>query len=93
MNLTLQVGISTRDLASLVPGRDSDPSGEISLSYMDIHNGLLYSPILKDSNDLKYTVDNCSNYPMLTVVHCDVTVAGRMANSSESDQTAPAEAV
>ena len=26
-----------------VPGRNSDPSGEISLSYMDTHDGLLWS--------------------------------------------------
>ena len=25
------------------PGRNSNPSGEISLSYMDTHDGLLYS--------------------------------------------------
>ena len=31
----------TRDSASLVPGETSDPSGEISLSYMDAHGGLL----------------------------------------------------
>ena len=44
VNLTLGVGISTRDSASLVPGRNSDPEGEISLSYMDTHDGLLYFP-------------------------------------------------
>ena len=44
VNLTLGVGISTRDSASLVPGRNSDPEDEISLSYMDAHDGLLYSP-------------------------------------------------
>ena len=42
-NLTLGVGISTEDPASLVPGRNSEPSGEIFLSYMDDHDGLLYS--------------------------------------------------
>ena len=31
----------TRDFASLVPGSNSDPSGEISLSYMGTHGGLL----------------------------------------------------
>ena len=36
----------TRDSASLVPGWTSDPSGEISLSYMDAHGGLLYSILL-----------------------------------------------
>ena len=40
-NLTFRVGISTRDSASLVPGRNSDPSGEISLPYVDTHDGLL----------------------------------------------------
>ena len=40
--ITLGVGLSTRDSASLVPGRNSDPSGEISLSYMDTHDGLLH---------------------------------------------------
>ena len=35
------VGIPTMDSASLVPGRNSDPSGEISLSYMNTHDGLL----------------------------------------------------
>ena len=40
-NLTLGVGISTMDSASLVPGRDSDPSGKISLSYMDYYDRLL----------------------------------------------------
>ena len=44
-NLTLGVGNSTRESASLVPGRNSNPSGEISLSYMDTHDGLLYSYI------------------------------------------------
>ena len=42
-NLTRGIGISTRDSASLVPGRNSDPLGEIFLSYMDTHDGLLYS--------------------------------------------------
>ena len=42
-HLTLGVGILTRDSAILVPGRNSDPSGEVSLSYMDTHDGLLYS--------------------------------------------------
>ena len=42
-NLTLGVGISTRDLASLVPGWSFDPSGEIYLSCMDTHNSFLYS--------------------------------------------------
>ena len=42
-HLTRRVGISTMDLASLVHGRNSDPSGEISLSCMDTHDGLLYS--------------------------------------------------
>ena len=34
-NLTLGVGISTRDEACRVPGWNSDPEGEIYLSYMD----------------------------------------------------------
>ena len=38
-----RVGISTRDSASLVPERNSDPSGKISLSYIDTHDELLYS--------------------------------------------------
>ena len=33
----------TRDSASLIPGSKSDPSGEISLTYMGTHDGLLYS--------------------------------------------------
>ena len=33
--LTRGVGISIRDEASLIPGRNSSPEGEISLSYMD----------------------------------------------------------
>ena len=33
----------TKALASLIPGKKYDPSGEISLSYMDTHGGLLLS--------------------------------------------------
>ena len=36
VNLTLGIGISTRDSASLIPGRNTEPSGEIFLSYMEL---------------------------------------------------------
>ena len=42
-------GNLTRDSASLVPGLNSDPSGEISLSYMGTHGRLLYP--LSNSRD------------------------------------------
>ena len=45
-NLTLRVRISTRDLASLIPGRNYSRMHKISLSYMDTHNGLLLSSLL-----------------------------------------------
>ena len=41
MSLSVGVGISTRDPTSLVPGRNSNPSGKISLSCMDTHDGFL----------------------------------------------------
>ena len=37
----LVFNISLGTSASLVTGRNSNPSGEISLSYMDTHDGLL----------------------------------------------------
>ena len=42
-NLSLGVVISTRHSASLAPDCNSYPSGEISLSCMDTHDGVLYS--------------------------------------------------
>ena len=38
-----EISPSGLEFPSLVPGRNSDPLGEISLSYMDTHDGLLYS--------------------------------------------------
>ena len=51
-----QVGILILDSASLFSGRNSDSSGEISLSYKDSNDGLLYYCIFHvcsvDSYDL-----------------------------------------
>ena len=55
VNLTFWVRISTRDSASLVPGRNSDSSGEISRTYMVTHDGLLYS--VREANPFVLKVD------------------------------------
>ena len=64
----------------MLQGEYSDPSGEISLSYMDTHGGLLYSPITKP-----YIAGWLINSFLASCDFCHLLII-TFANSLNSDQ-------